>query len=198
MSFENVSKFESIIASFYNAPYAIATDSCTHAIELVLRYQKPKNKIFLPSQTYISVPFLAIKLGLDWDWKDEKWENYYNIDGTNIIDAAVYWRKSGYIKDSFMCLSFQYQKHLNIGRGGMILTDNFSAYKELVKMSYDGRSRNSPWREQNISTIGFHYYMTPESAEIGIKKFENIHLKELRLWSYKDYPLLNEMQVFNS
>ena len=27
-----------------------------------------------------------------------------------------------------------------------------------------------PWRKQNISRSGYHYYMTPETAELGLKK----------------------------
>lgn len=42
MSFETVKKFENEIAKFYGSPYAIATDSCTHGVELCLRYM---NKI---------------------------------------------------------------------------------------------------------------------------------------------------------
>ena len=33
-----VYQFEQTIANFYGAPYAIAVDSCTHAIELCMRY----------------------------------------------------------------------------------------------------------------------------------------------------------------
>ena len=73
------------------------------------------------------------KLGIEWDWKDEKWQNYYYIGNTNIIDAAVYWKENCYIPNSFMCLSFQFQKHLNIGKGGMILTDDKNASIELKK-----------------------------------------------------------------
>ena len=40
MSFEVVRKFENAIAKFYGAPYAVAVDSCTHSIELCLRYSK--------------------------------------------------------------------------------------------------------------------------------------------------------------
>ena len=69
-----------------------------------------------------------------------------------------------------MCLSFQFQKHLSLGRGGMILLDDEDSYKSLRKMVYDGREPNIPWRDQNIDTIGYHYYMTPETAELGIKK----------------------------
>ena len=40
MSFEAVSKFEKKVAEFYGAPYAVAVDCCTHALELCLRYEK--------------------------------------------------------------------------------------------------------------------------------------------------------------
>ena len=40
-----------------------------------------------------------------------------------------------------MCISFQFRKHLSLGRGGIILTDNLLAAKELK--TYDGRSKCS-------------------------------------------------------
>jgi dTDP-4-amino-4,6-dideoxygalactose transaminase len=69
-----------------------------------------------------------------------------------------------------MCVSFQYRKHLSLGRGGIILTDDKESANILKKMSYDGRLPDVPWREQNIDTMGYHYYMTPETAELGLKK----------------------------
>ena len=69
-----------------------------------------------------------------------------------------------------MCLSFQFQKHLSLGRGGMILLDDEKAAFDLKKLSYDGREPNQPWREQNIKSMGYHYYMTPETAAEGLKK----------------------------
>jgi len=134
MSFNSVNRFETKIASFFGAPFAVAVDCCTHAIELCLRYIKPK-KIIIPTHTYLSIAFLGDKLGIDWDWKDENWKDYYYIGNTNIIDAAVLWKKNSYLSNSFMCLSFQFQKHLNVGRGGMILTDDKKAYKILKKMA---------------------------------------------------------------
>lgn len=195
MSFEPIREFENCIANFYNAPYAIATDCCTHAIELCIRYQS-LDKIIVPKRTYISVPFLANKLNLPLEWVDENWQDFYYLGGTNIIDAAVYWRKGGYIPGTFMCLSFQYRKHLNIGKGGMILTDDFLAAKELKKMSYDGREDGIPWREQNINSFGYHYYMTPEVAQIGLTKFEEVVKLEPKKWSIQDWPDLTEMGIF--
>ena len=195
MTFKIVSKFEKTITNFFNAPYGISTDCCTHAIELCLRYQNIK-KIQIPTKTYVSIPMLGVKLNLNWSWIDEKWKNFYYLKGTNIIDAAVYWKKSGYIPGTFMCLSFQYQKHINIGKGGMILTDNLKAYNDLIKMSYDGRKRNIPWRKQNISSMGYHYYMTPEIAKEGLKIFKEKSKISPRIWSYKEYPDLRKFRCF--
>ena len=35
-----------------------------------------------------------------------------------------------------MCISFQFQKHLSLGRGGMILLDSQFAKQELKRMSH--------------------------------------------------------------
>ena len=59
MGFELVTKLEDKVASFFGAPYAIATDSCTHAVELCLRYEDPYEVTF-PTHTYPSIPFLEI------------------------------------------------------------------------------------------------------------------------------------------
>jgi dTDP-4-amino-4,6-dideoxygalactose transaminase len=194
---KEVLDFERQIADFYGAPFAVATDSCTHAIELCLRYLKIKNTS-CPNHTYISIPFTLMKLDLNWSFKKENWKDFYCLGNTNIIDAAVYWKKDGYVKGSYMCLSFQYRKHLNLGRGGTILLDNEQSYTLLKKMSYDGRLPNIPWVEQDIDTIGYHYYMTPETANAGIEKLDRVKDILPRQWSFNDYPDLENMKVFKN
>ena len=195
MSFQVVKEFEQKMAQFYGAPHGIAVDCCTHALELCLRYEKPSN-ISIPVQTYISVPFLAKKIGIDFDWKEEDWIDYYYLGNTNIIDAAVLWKEKSYIPGTYMCLSFQFQKHLNLGRGGLILTDNEEASYNLRKMSYDGRTPDIPWREQNIMTMGYHYYMTPEIAKLGLDKLPEAIKTRPRQWKTSDWPDLRKMGVF--
>ena len=195
MSFEIVKKFEEEIALFFGAPYAVAVDCCTHGIELCIRYKKPK-KITIPTHTYISIPFLGDKLGIDWTWKEEEWKNYYYIGETNIIDAAVFWKRNGYIERTLMCLSFQFQKHLSLGRGGMILTDNINDRNILKKMSYDGRCPDTPWRNQNINLMGYHYYMTPEIADLGLKKLADAKNRKPKNWVLEDWPDLRRMDIF--
>jgi len=197
MNFEVVSVFEKNIADFFGSKFAVAVDSCTHGLELCLRYTK-ESKINVPKRTYLSVPFLAEKLGIDREWRDDDWEKYYTINYGNkrIIDAAVLWEKNSYIPNTFMCVSFQYQKHLSLGRGGVILMDNESDYVSLKKMSYDGRLPNMPWRDQNIDTVGFHYYMTPETAQLGLNKLQAAIDTQPRKWVVTDWPDLTEMQIF--
>jgi len=195
MSFEVIKDFENAIANFYGSPYAVAVDSCTHSIELCLRYNKVK-KIVIPERTYLSIPFLANKIGIDLEWRDENWVNYYYLGGTNIIDAAVLWERDSYISGTLMCLSFQYQKHLSLGRGGMILTDKQKVRDELKRMSYDGRDPDIPWRDQNIRMIGYHYYMTPETAQLGLKKLPEAIKTEPRKWKIEDWPNLRKMDIF--
>jgi dTDP-4-amino-4,6-dideoxygalactose transaminase len=194
--FETVKKFEEAIADFYGAPYAVATDCCTHAIELCLRKEQPKF-VDCPKYTYLSVPMTFIKLNISWQFTEEKWQDYYQIGKTRIYDAAVLWKSKSYITDSYMCLSFQYRKHLNLGRGGAILCGNKDDYLYFKKLSYDGRLPDVPWAEQQINTIGYHYYMTPETAQLGLDKLSFAIDNPSKTWDWKDYPDLSNMSVFN-
>lgn len=192
--FNIINKFEDEIAKFFGSKFAVSTDCCTHAIELCLIYNQVKN-VSIPNHTYLSVPMTAKKLNITWSWRNESWENYYKLTD-NIYDAAVLWKQNSYIPETFMCLSFQFKKHLSLGRGGMILTDSEQAYHDLIKLGYDGRTRDRPWAEQEVNSFGYHYYMTPETAQLGLDKLETAIQTSPRIWSWRDYPDLRNMPVF--
>ena len=138
---------------------------------------------------------LSIKLGIELEWKDENWLDYYYLTD-DIIDAAVLWKKDSYIPNTFMCVSFQFKKHLSLGRGGVILTDDKEAAYELKKMSYDGRLPDSPWATQNINSMGYHYYMTPETANLGLQKLPEAIKNKPKQWTVYDWPDLTKMEIF--
>ena len=193
--FETVKEFEKQIASFFGAPYAVATDCCTHAIELSLRLDE-NQQVTCPNHTYLSIPMTFCKLNLAWHFTTNSWQDYYSIGDSRIIDGAVLWQENSYIPDTLMCLSFQFKKHLSLGRGGAILCSKQAEYDWLKKASYDGRHPDYPWTGQNISMLGFHYYMTPETASLGLNKLDTaIHTQPQR-WSWYDYPNLQNMDVF--
>lgn len=192
-----VEEFEKLVAQYYGAPYGVAVDCCTHAIELCLILDKPSD-VTCPKFTYLSVPMTFKKLNISWQFTESLWENYYSIGNTNVIDAAVLWRENSYLKGKKMCLSFQFKKHLNLGRGGMILLDNKDEYEILKKMRYDGRTDDKPWAEQDVDIYGYHYYMTPETAVEGIKRFYEVRDVTPKQWSYKNYPDISSFKVFNN
>jgi len=196
MSFNILTDFENELSKFFGSKFAVLVDSCTHGIELCLRHTNTK-KITVPKRTYLSVPFLANKLNIELEWKDENWVNYYYLT-ENIIDAAVLWEKNSYIPNTFMCISFQYQKHLSLGRGGVILTDNEESANILKRMSYDGRIPNIPWREQDIECYGYHYYMTPETAKLGLEKLPKAIQDKPKQWVVEDWPDLTKMKIFKT
>lgn len=199
IDFKTVELFEQKIAKFFGAPYAIAVDSCTHGIELALRYLNAK-EINCPKRTYLSIPMLAHKLNIKLKWRDESWQDYYNLtpySPNNIYDAAVLWQKNSYRPDSFMGISFQRQKHLNLLRGGALLVPDRQSYDTLKAMSYDGRADlNLPWRTQNVKIFGYHYYMLPETAQLGLEKLDEAIRTPPKKWTITDWPDLTQLDVF--
>lgn len=194
MSFKVVTEFEKEIAEFFGAPYAVATDCCTHGVELCLRLKEVKS-INVPKRTYLSIPMLANKLNIDLVWTNQEWTNWYNL-GNNVIDAAILWKRNSYIGGTMMSVSFQYRKHLSLGRGGMILLDNEDDAILLKKMSYDGRLPDIPWAKQNVDIMGYHYYMTPETAQLGLDKLPNAIEMLPNQWVSTDWPDLTRMDIF--
>ena len=197
---EPVIKFEKTIAEFFGAPYGVAVDSCTNGLELCFRLdqQQRGNKVIIakvPLYTYVSIPNMLDKISQPWKWEDNKWIGYYNLTD-NIIDAAVYWKKDGYVPGTKMVLSFQRTKHLSTDRGGMILLDNEEDASLLRKMAYDGRARTDvAWWKQEIDVVGYHYYLSPSKAELGMKNFDAVkdaQVKEKNWDYYRDisnYPI---------
>jgi dTDP-4-amino-4,6-dideoxygalactose transaminase len=78
----------------------------------------------------------------------------------------------------------------------MILLDDENAAETLRMMSYDGRIRNIPWANQNVEVMGYHYYMTPETAELGLEKFSESKARPARLCTQDDYPDLRTYRIF--
>ncbi len=197
--FEVIGIFEKKLATFFGSPYAIVTDSCTHALELCFRLLKDENKkASVPLHTYMSVPMMLSKVGIDYSFQESHWNDFYKIGDYPIYDAAVLWREKSYVPNSYMCVSFQNKKHIKIGRGGVILLDNKQHYDILRKMRYDGRDLSKKHADDNVEFIGYHYYMTPEDAARGIMLFDKLAFEPSAQWSWKNYKNLKEYKVFEN
>lgn len=192
--FDRITEFEKQLAEFTGAPYAIMTDCCTHAIELCLRYDRVEHCTFT-AFTYLSIPMTMHKLGIRYTLQNEDWTGEYKFHGTRIADSARKLTKNMYHKGLMQCLSFGHGKPLQIGRGGAILLDNEAAYKTMLAQRYDGRDLSiTPWQDQKVFHVGYHYKPTIEEAEIGIVKLQDL-MVELPRPVHCNYPDLREITI---
>ena len=169
-----VKYFEDLISEYSGSKYAISVDSCTSALFLSLMYRNVKNKeVVIPKKTYISVPCSIIHAGGKVVFKNIQWKGIYEIQPVSVIDSALRFTQNMYIPGSLYCLSFHMKKHLKIGKGGMILTDDRNAYKWLKLARYNGRE-GKDYMKETLKMIGWNMYMTPEDASRGIRIFKTL------------------------
>lgn len=194
-----VTNFEERIAEWAGSKYAVAVESGTAAIFLSLMYrksQKPFKQVFIPKCTYPSVPCSIIHAGAQVKFTDYVWEGLYELQPLDIWDGALRFKK-GMFMGGLHCLSFHIKKHLPIGRGGMILTDDIEARDWLRKARFDGREP-IPLLEDNFTMLGYNMYMEPAEAARGIQLFEVIRNKELSdlVVEEQDYPDLSKFPIY--
>ncbi len=168
--------FEEKVAKFAGSKYAVSIDCCSHGLFLSMKYLqsigelKEGERLTIPKMTYVSAPIQVIHAGNLVSFEDLEWSGVYQLKGSRIWDGAVRWNKDMYVGlNALQVVSFQIKKRIPIGKGGIILTDDFEAYKWLKLASYDGRDLNTPYTDKNhLKLLGYHMYMTPEDAARGI------------------------------
>jgi dTDP-4-amino-4,6-dideoxygalactose transaminase len=184
MSFKRLFDFEQALAEYTGAPYAVVTDSCTHALELCFRLNEVTYTEFT-AYTYLSIPQLVRQLGIRYELKDQQWEGEYQFGYTNIWDSARRLERGMYRAGHKQCLSFGNGKPLQLGRVGAILLDDEPAYQTLSQMRSDGRDlRILPWTTQQTFRQGYHYCPTLETCQLGLEKLPLVDEKP----KYIQYP----------
>jgi len=165
--------FEEEVAHYTGAPYAISTDSCTNALFLACMYNDINDQdVIIPRRTYLSPPQSIMQAGGNLVFEDIEWEGIYQLKPFPIWDAAKRFTSNMYIPGAYMCLSFHIKKHLKIGKGGMILTDDEEAVEWFKRGRYEGRSP-VPYHEDDIEEEGWNMYMGPEQATRGLMLMQN-------------------------
>jgi hypothetical protein len=198
-----VRMFEEEVARYTGAKYAVSVDSCTNALFLSLMYQKhigaadKLTEVKIPSKTYLSVPQSIIHAGLDpvFDTTINDWVGVYQLGDLPIYDAAKRFTSNMYIDDSFMCLSFHIKKHLKIGKGGMILTNDENAVEWFKMARYEGRTEKL-YHEDDIFMLGWNMYMTPQEAAHGLALMQNYPVNVPDLGENNGYRDLTEFTLF--
>jgi dTDP-4-amino-4,6-dideoxygalactose transaminase len=198
--YDVVKMFESEIANYTGAPFAVSVDSCTNALFLCCKWLKIK-QVEIPSKTYLSVPMSVIHAGgevvFDKTPVVNDWSGMYQLKPYPIYDSAKRLTSDMYLAGTYMCLSFHIKKQLKIGKGGMILTDDIQAYEWFKRARYEGRSEIG-YKEDNIKELGWNMYMTPEEAARGLTLLQNYPDHNQDLDEHNGYRDLTDFDVFKN
>ncbi len=198
-----VTEFEETIANYVGANYAVAVNSATSAIFLILkfyeRFVKLEDRIVsIPS----IIPPVVCNAILTAGWKIEfndytEWvgSEYFmrvNINGTHrfICDSAQkleekQWKELK-TKVDFMFFSFYPTKPVSSCDGGMIVSDNKEYIRRIRRLSFNGMLyAENNWNRAQI-TIGYKMYMNSVSAYIANENFKNYSEKLDRLFDIRE------------
>ena len=195
--------FEHRLCDYTGAPYAVAVDNCSNALFLALKWSEIEGMtIYVPSHTYPAVPCEIIHAGGKVEFNDNGpyLTGSYLLYNTSVIDAALHFTAMMYVPETFMCLSFTGPyKHLKLGKGGAILTDDENAYKWFKRARFSGRNECS-YLEDSFDMLGWNFYMMPEVAARGLLLMDQfyrggqpIHNEPITL----RYPDLSKWPIYN-
>lgn len=195
-------EFEKALCEYTGSPYAVAVDNCSNALFLALMWYRRQNEkvttISIPKHTYPSVPCEIIHAGLKVNFANspEYLTGAYNLFPSNVYDCALRFTHGMYVNGQIQCLSFTGPyKHLKLGKGGAILTDDVDAYNWFKRSRFSGR-RECSYHDEHIDMLGWNFYMMPEIAARGVlllsgmqKDNEDLQLK---------YPDLSKFKVYDT
>ena len=202
--YDITNEFEKALGDYTGAPYVVAVDNQSNALFLSLMFENVKEQeITIPSRTYPSVPCEIIHAGAKVKFKPVKGKTIkgaYQLEPTNVWDAALSFTADMYKPGTHMCVSFTGPyKHFKLSKGGAILTDNYEAYLWFRRARYSGR-RECSYHDDHFDMIGWNFYMMPELAARGLllmNQFYNTdgtkkHNADLEL----PYPDLSKFDVY--
>lgn len=173
-------------------------------------------EIEIPKHTYVGVPMSIIHAG-GWPcFREERWVGAYQLAPLPVIDSARWFTGDMYnwmaeniighapgkaiLGRGFICCSFHWKKTLGVEQGGVILHDDPEADAWLRRARFDGRSEGVNPKEDIFAHIGWHAYMSPETAAAGLVRLASLPKHNAPLpWgpgTDSDYPDLSTLEVF--
>ena len=208
-AYQIVREFENAVANFAGSDFAVSVDSCTNAIFLCCKYLEVEG-VILPCRTYPSVPCSVIHAGGSVSFRELEWrENgFYRLmpypiyDAAHLMEEDMYRTKPSYLcggdvdlyPHAFMCVSFSATKPVNIGKGGMILTNDEKAVEWFRQARYCGR-HEKPLMEDRFEILGWNMYMTPEQAARGLILMNDVEFLKPRPMPL--YPDLSQYEIYS-
>lgn len=156
---------------------------CIKELEIKLKVAKKNKKL---PKVIISVHFAGQPTNQEKIWELAKKYNFKIIeDASHSLGAYRKNEPVGSCRWSHLTiLSFHAVKIITTGEGGMVLTNNKSYNKKIIKLRSHGITRNiKDYKNKNIGAwyyeqqnLGFNYRMTDFQAALGISQIAKLKL----------------------
>jgi dTDP-4-amino-4,6-dideoxygalactose transaminase len=193
-AFQVVRDFEKAVADYTGAKYCVTVNSCTMALLLACKYLNVQ-EVTIPKYTYVSVPMSIMHAGGRVKFDSHGWRGMYQLHPYQIWDAARRFTSGMYRAGQYQCVSFHWSKVLGLQQGGAILHDNDDADQWFRKARFDGRTEGVAPKDDTFDTLGYHCYLSPEVAALGLVRLSFLpkHNDDL---PNSDYPDLSKIELF--
>ena len=197
--FQSVRDFEAAICRYTGAKYAVATNSCTMAILLACAWHARQGaaEITIPAETYCSVPQSIIHAGHRVKFEYLIWGGEYQLKPLPVWDSARRFTSGMFRLGQMQCLSFHASKILGASQGGAIIHGHDEADAWLRRARFDGRTEGVPANEDDFDMIGWHCYMSPNTAAQLLWKLTSAEFRQDNPdLPNPDYPDLSKFSIF--
>lgn len=180
-----VTQFEQELADYVGSKFVVATDSCTSAIFLSLKWEREKNgvkEVIVPSMTVPLVPNAVMEAGIDLKFNDAtSWVgSAYHIEGSGVLDSAHQLQRNQYkwmcTGSEKLCFSFYPTKTIGSADGGAIATNDGDFYEWAKSVSTYGRDmsqKGNSW-DYDVVMFGYKRHYTNLQAAICLEQLRRL------------------------
>lgn len=187
-----VLEFEKKWAELTGAKYAVATNSCTAALDIAVRLVPLSNPVRVSAFTFISSALAPLNAGYDVEFVDidpdslctSKADIQVMYAGNQFGEGLIYdMAHSGGAKHKgkISCWSFHAVKNLPMGDGGMITMNSKKLYEQAKALSWCGinkstfeRSKKKYAWDYQVTCQGLKAHMNDLNAVIGLEQLKTL------------------------
>lgn len=187
-----VKEFEEKYAAFVGAKYAVATNSCTAALDIAVRVAPLGEEVSVSPFTFVSSALCILNAGKKVKFVDIDEETKCTPEADIQVFYAGNHYGKGIIYDMahcggskhqglISCWSFHAVKNLPTGDGGMLTTNDPELYRRAKALSWCGidkstfdRSKETYSWDYNIEEAGLKANMNDITAAIGLCQLEEL------------------------
>lgn len=212
---KKVAEFEQQFAEYVGAKYAIATNSCTSALDIAVRVAPLGDEVSVTPFTFVSSALCIVNAGKKVKFVDidedslctPKADIQVLYAGNDAGEGIIYdMAHAGGAKHKGLisCWSFHAVKNLPTGDGGMLTTNDEEVYRRAKALSWCGIDKSTFSRSQggyswdyDIKEAGLKANMTDLTAVIGLcqlKKLTERNEKRKQIASWYDTYLPEQVK----